>query len=342
MLRIQNTLAVALLAIASTSPALAGGKKSVAKPVESTVAETGVLWQDPQDITSRDLFFGPGGEQHQPGGQFTFLKEDRNGTNPKFTVVDSDGVKWKVKLGIEARPETVATRLVWAVGYTADEDYFVPLLRPADMPGHLHRGQQFVAADGSLPDVRLEREQKGDAKVGNWKWRHNPFIDTREWNGLRVLMAVINNWDLEDKNNSIREAEDAAGQKTQIYYISDLGASFGTTQLARPRSIAKGNLESYRASGFIKRVTPEYVDFENPRRPPLVFLVNPHEFFSRVRLDWIGHHIPRADARWMGELLGRLSPSQLQDAFRAAGYSPDDVEGFTLVLRNRIEELNKL
>jgi len=27
------------------------------------------------------------------------------------------GVRWKVKLGKEAQPETSATRLLWAVGY---------------------------------------------------------------------------------------------------------------------------------------------------------------------------------------------------------------------------------
>lgn len=300
------------------------------------------MWQDPEDIASRNLYYGPGGKQHHPHGQFKFLKEDLDGSNPKFSVVDGDGVKWKIKLGIEARPETVATRLVWAAGYAADEDYFVEQLRPADMPVRLHRGQAFVAEDGSLHDVRLEREQEDGEKIGAWKWRHNPFANTRELNALRVLMALINNWDLEDKNNCVRECQDAQGRPAQIYYISDLGASFGTTQLARPRAISKGDLESYRASGFIKRATAEYVDFETPKRPPVVFLVNPHEFFSRLRLHWIGQRIPRADARWTGELLSRLSMNQIRDAFRAAGYSPAQVEGFTQVLRDRIEELNKL
>ena len=33
---------------------------------------------------------------------------------------------WRVKLGEEARPETAATRLLWALGYFADEAYLVP------------------------------------------------------------------------------------------------------------------------------------------------------------------------------------------------------------------------
>src|SRR5690242_14554175 len=75
-----------------------------------------ILWQDPIDIASRDLYYGLGGKRHQPRGKFTFVKEDLSGSNPKFSVKDADGVKWKVKLGAETRPETAASRIVWALG----------------------------------------------------------------------------------------------------------------------------------------------------------------------------------------------------------------------------------
>jgi hypothetical protein len=73
-----------------------------------------------------------------------------------------------------------------------------------------------------------------------------------------------------------------------------------------------------------------------------VVLVNPHEFFSRLGLEWIGRRVPRDDARWMGHLLARLSPDQVRDAFRAAGYSPEEVDGFTAVVEQRIGELTEL
>jgi hypothetical protein len=44
----------------------------------------------------------------------------------------------------------------------------------------------------------------------------------------------------------------------------------------------------------------------------------------------------------MGQLLGQLSPEQIRDAFRAAGYSPQEVEGFTRVVEERIGQLEKL
>src|SRR5579872_3996130 len=86
-----------------------------------------VMWTEPQDIRARNLIYGAGGEAGQPRAPFTFTEEDQEGSNPKFDVVDGNGTKWKVKLGLEARPETAASRLVWAIGYYSENDYFLPV-----------------------------------------------------------------------------------------------------------------------------------------------------------------------------------------------------------------------
>jgi hypothetical protein len=290
------------------------------------------------------LYFGPGGQEHQPHGPFTFIKEDLDGSNPKFSVRDRDGVKWKVKLGAEAKPETVATRLVWAVGYNANEDYFLPVLRVDDMPAQLQRkhADQFFEPDRSMRDVRLKREPEDEKKVGTWRWRNDPFSGSREWNGLRVMMALINNWDLKDENNSIYDEKRRGLPDERIYMVSDLGASFGTAWLDRTPMKSKGDLDWYIRTRFVKSVHADSVDFEDPRRPALVVLANPHEFFSRLGLRWIGRNIPRQDARWMGGLLAQLSDQQIRDSFRAAGYSPQEVNGFTAMVESRIAALNRL
>jgi hypothetical protein len=41
-------------------------------------------------------------------------------------------------------------------------------------------------------------------------------------------------------------------------------------------------------------------------------------------------------------MLARLSPQQIRDAFRAAGYSQQDCDAFAKILEARIAELNKL
>ena len=57
------------------------------------------------------------------------------------------------------KPETAATRLVWAAGYFVDEDYYVDELKVEGLP-KLHRGQQYVSADGMVRGARLERKSQ--------------------------------------------------------------------------------------------------------------------------------------------------------------------------------------
>ena len=304
--------------------------------VVSHSAETAkpTLWHEPTDIATRDLFYGSGGKAHEPHGGFTFIKEDTGGSNPKFVVKDGDGTKWKVKLGNEARPETAASRIVWAAGYSVTDDYFLPEMAIQGMPERLHRGRKLVAANGTVNNVRLKRESKDEKKEGEWKWRNNPFKGTREFNGLRVVMALINNWDLKDQNNAILKMD---GER--VYIVSDLGASFGTGGRTWPENRAKGNLEAYQRAKFIKNLDDGSVDFRTPARPGYKLLVNLKEYIVRVRMESIGHNIPRQDAKWMGQLLSRLSRDQLRDAFRAAGYTPAEADGYSGVLQDRIAKL---
>ena len=346
-------LFMAILALVSSPLANAKkGDKTEAPAAEITASGTPVLWRSPTDIASRNLFYGPGGKAHEPRGTFTFTKEDLDGTSPKFFVRDQDGVKWKVKLGSEARPETVASRITWAVGYFANEDYFVQKIEIQNLPPHLHRGQKFVAAAGSVfnngsasnissvPNVRLKRYLKGEEKSGTWQWSQSPFAGTRELNGLRVLMALLNNWDLTGENNAMYEESD--GSPRQVFMVTDLGSTFGPGRLTWPLSRSRGNLSAYRHSRFITKSTPEYVDFQTPGRPSFFFLFTPREYSHKLQLRWIGRRIPRADAKWLGQLLAQLSREQIRDAFRAAGYDAQEVEGFAAVIESRISQLQEL
>jgi hypothetical protein len=339
MARFLTVLGVALLLTSARGEEQTRG----AKPKEQVSIKghgPDVLWRYPADIAARNLYYGPGGDKDKPVGTFTFVKEDLGGSSPKFDVVDQNGVKWRVKIGDEARPETAASRLVWAVGYFTNEDYFVPTLQVKDMES-LERGRRLVKAGGIVSNVRLKRYLANEKKIATWAWADDPFANTREWNGLRVLMAVINNWDLKDENNAVYQASGPQGPE-QVYMVSDLGASFGTIGLSWTRRGSKGNLSAYTHSKLVRHLTPESVDFYVPARPALIRFPSPHELGLRLGLRWIALGVPRADARWMGDLLGHLSPRQIRDAFRAAGYSEEQVEGFSEVVEKRIAELRSL
>lgn len=329
--RLQRAALAILLAVS----AISGAQTSQAK----TGAE-GIIWQDPGDIRSLNLFWGPGGEKHQPQPPVAFVDEDLHGTSPKFDVRDANDKKWKAKLGLEAKPETAAARVLWAVGYGANENYFFHELQVTNMPAALKRGQEFAGHDGIIPDVRLQRH--AGKRIGDWNWRHNPFYGTREFNGLRVMMGLIANWDLKDDNNAIFEDEKNSGQK--MYAVSDVGTAFGTAGKKYSNRDSKGNLEVYRRTKLIAHVQGDYVDLNFPKRPPLssLFEFEWGFFFHQLRIEWIGRQIPRADAKWIGSQLAQLTPEQIHDAFRAAGYSPEQVESYTQAIMSRIQELNNL
>lgn len=300
-----------------------------------------LLWQDPGDISSRNLFYGRGGKEHQPQPPVKFLKEDKHGHTPKFDIEDTDGKKWRAKLGAEAQPETAAARLLWAVGYFSNEDYFVQDLEVTGLPPQIGRGgDQFVISPGHVRGARLQRHPGGQKREQKWDWKHNPFVGTREFNGLRVMMVLVSNWDLKEDNNAIFDGKGNSEEKQ--YEVSDLGSTFGTSGRRFTDEGSKNNLNAYRKARFISTITPDHVDFDFPRRPPFIFIPALPYYIHEIRLRWIGNHIPRADAKWIGGLLAQLSPEQIRDAFRAAGYSPEKVEGFSHVVEARIAELKRL
>ena len=309
-------------------------------PLPAAQIQHPVLWEDPGAIAEKNLLYGPGGADHQPKGPFTFAEEDRGGTNPKFDARDGDGKKWRVKLGVEAKPEVTASRLLWAVGYFTDEDYLLPAATVTNL--HLRRGADLVHGD-AITDARFDRKPKGENKIGVWRWKNNPFTNTREFNGLRVMMAVLNNWDLKDINNAVYSDEK---HDRQIFLVHDIGASFGSNTEHRTHDTDKGNLKSYEESKFIVKNEGGKVTFGTPSFPAKFLYdegpVLVGEAFRRSALVWIGHDIPVADARWMGSLLARLSHDQIEDAFRAGGFPEDQREAFVKIVEDRIHALKAL
>ena len=319
------------------------GKKELR--AEAANALPAVLWRDPGDIASRDLLNGAGGAKDAPDprADYVFIEEDRSGTSTKFYVQDSNGVKWLAKLGVEAKPETAASRLVWAMGYFADEDYFVPQIHVQGLPKL--RRKMFGASPktGTVPNVRLKREVEGRKKVENWGWFDNPFVGTRELNGLRVLMGLINDWDLTTRNNKVY----VAGQERH-YVVSDLGATFGKTgwppfHVSFVPHGTKGALKDYEHARFIRDRTGDELTLQMHTKVPGFIRCFDRKYFNEYReAKQVEQGIPIIDAQWIGGLLARLTPLQIREAFRAAGFQAEESDAFAKVVEKRIAALNRL
>ena len=304
-------------------------KKAKAKSAEGKLRSVDfaeghpVLWKEPARIESLNLLYGQGGREGAPNlsDKFTFVEKDRKGASLKIHVRDSEEREWTVKFGREARPETSASRIVWAMGYHTDNDY---LVRRVHIDGW-----------GDAQNVRFERRHDGFKDIGYWTWERNPFNGTREFDGLKVLMALLSNWDLKYVNNKvIRPEKKSAGDPNErIYYVSDLGASFAKTgSLAYtlhlpldPPAGSKDQPDQYARESFITGVNKGAVRFH---------------YKGKDKSALKG--IPKENARWMGMMLGRLSEKQLSEAFRAGGYSDSENVMLVRAMQRRIAELQSL
>ena len=314
----KNRFFVTFLLVACLCSVANAQDKDKEKKKKQLPAGTPVLWQEPADIQSRDLLLGPGGESMKPDlSKITFVEEEKGGYSKKYRVKDGKGRVWVAKLGKEAQSETAAVRLVWAVGYVTEINYLVPRVT--------------IDGKGTFENVRFEARPKNVDRFDEWTWTENPFAGKRELQGLKVLMALMENWDMKNSNNQILVVQD--GGRTELQYIiSDLGTTFGKT----------GGQKSPIA--FIKKI-------KGSRNEPEDYVED--EFVDgiengKVQLDYSGKNsdlmkdISVADARWIGNLLGRLSERQIADAFRAANYNANEVRMLTGAVRKRIGELQRL
>jgi hypothetical protein len=310
------------LGLALASPSVAAGKKPK-KNNKEVPRGTPVMWR-PHRVESLDLFEGPGGGGGRPDlRRLRLVKSEEGGYSPKFRVRDASGREWVAKLGEEAQSETAAVRLVWAAGYVTEINY---LATCAHIPGAKPSKKVDRCEGDGFANVRFEARPKGFKRVGPWKWKENPFVGMHQFEGLKVLMALLNNWDLKDDNNVRIYAPGRGRESGELrYVISDLGATFGRTgglpvfwRITRSRN----NPEDFAGSKFISKVEGGYVDFHYGGK-------------NRGMLN----HVSVEDARWIGELLSRLSDRQLADAFRAANYTPEEISTLAESVRARINEL---
>lgn len=323
------------LGLVVTQTAFAQSKAG--KPDHS--AGRAVLWRNPGNISQRDLRYGPGSAEMAPVAPFTFIEEDKGGESPKFEVRDARGSVWTIKLGPEAQAETVSTRLVWAVGYFAEEAYYADEVRVHNLP-RLSRGRDYVAGD-VVRGARFEPKRKHMKRGDTWDWRNNPFENTRELSGLKVLMILLNNFDARAANNRIIHV----GEESQ-YYVTDLGATLGRAGgLGGTRT--KNDLADFLSTKFVRGVDERdgVVEFDYDTRPRgLGHLSVLHPFYYRgeVNKETAMRGIPISHARWIGSLLAQLSDEQLHDAFRVANYSDGVRESYVSSLRERINQLTNL
>ena len=279
------------------------------------------LWSDPGPVASRDLFWGPGSDARAPKSPFTFVKEDTSGTQPKIVVTDSAGTTWSVKFGPEVRAEVAANRIAHALGYFAEENYFVGAGKIESVSG-LKRASSHVSPSGMFVDARFTKNDPNVVETTDpWTFHENPFVGRQELSGLLILMTMLNNWDIRgEANNRVVRVTLPDGRQEMRYLVADLGATFG--RMGGPISArSKWRLVDYKAEGFIEKVEGGIIHLD-------------YDGFDS-KMD----RVPVEHARWFASLVSQLTEPQVRRAFEAASAKPEEIEGFAKRFVEKIGQL---
>ena len=278
------------------------------------------LWQEPVDLDRRNLLYGAGGEALRPrDSTFTFIAEDRTGWSPGFDVRDANGVAWSVKLGPEAQTEVVVSRILWAIGYHQPPAYYLGKWTMQGGPAGEQQPGRF------RPDLQDQRV------VADWSWYENPFVGSRPFGGLIVANVLLNSWDWKTSNNKIYQLDEPIRDARRWFVVRDLGASLGKTTYP-------GILKWFRLRGFGQGTRNDIAGFEEQ-----AFIRSVDED-GRVTFDYRGIYrdvidtVTPEDVRWTCNLLARLSDRQWNDAFAAAGYSPEITSRYVTKIKAKIAQ----
>jgi hypothetical protein len=273
------------------------------------------LWEEPQDLASRDLFNGPWGAAHapDPDAVYVFQHPKQGGINPGVIVEDPHGREWHVKQppeddqGAEGPVEVVVSRVLSAVGYHQPPVYYLASFR-----------MKNVFGTRRVPGGRFRLTVKGLKARGDWSWQQNPFVGTKPYQGLLAILLLFNSSDIKNENNTLYTWRD--GDIVHPWFVvRDLGTALGETGRFGPR---RGDPNLFAREPLVSAVRDGYVEFN----------------YRGFHQELVRGRITPDDLRWGCELLAELSDAQWHDAFRAGGYPPDIAARFIATIHARIEE----
>lgn len=313
MLRLESPTANLGVFVLGATVVLTGGcqrtiKSTLATP--PTAAQMAELWIEPE--RNRDLFWGVGGKRlaPDPNARYTVIEIKRTGYSRGYTVTSPGDREWSAKFPPEASTEVIASRMFWGAGYHQPPIYYLP---------------EWHAESAPSPNPQLParfREKSPDLhgldSDASWSYYENPFVGTRQMNGMLVLHAMLGNSDLKDAQNALYTLEKPFDGASRWYVARDLGQTFGRTGALDP---PRGDVVVFEETPFIRGVANGKVHFEYQGRHKELF-----------------ENITPADVGWICDRLAALSDQQLTDAFRAGGYPKSLADRFIRRLKQKIAE----
>jgi hypothetical protein len=261
-----------------------------------------------------------------------FQPSEPSGATPKFDCVFEGGEVLKVKYGDnpEIHSEAIATRLLTALGFGADQIYLVKTLRCFGCPMDPYSYTKTTVVDPrafvDFKNVAVERRLPGKAIEGKdeegWGWEELDEAQAEgrgatraERDALRLMAVLINNWDNRKDNQRLLclpegyPAEPSGRCGKAIAYMHDVGGTLGRVQGTLSRVRGQGSeerkldVESWAKVPVWKDRATCKVDIKAPRLHGATF--------DSGRISEPGR-------RLLADLLAQLTPAQMEALFAGA------------------------
>ena len=282
-------------------------------------------------IRSLDLKAGPPGPGAFPFGATvpcTYVDTPLDGKSPKFLCRIKAGDDVKVKFGVgngEVYGETLATRLMWALGFGADRMYPVTVLChgcPAALGGVEGPGSARKFDPAVIERRMAGRDWSPDGQEG-WAWNELNVVNPSQGgatraqrDALKLLAVFVQHTDSKPEQQRLLclgDRQPAGTCRQPFLMISDVGLTFGRANAMNANDTGSVNLVAWRQTGVWKDDTgcrgnlPK--SLTGSLDDPLV---------------------SEAGRRFLATLLAQLSDRQLLDLFEVARVelrlrSPGDV-----------------
>lgn len=306
----------------------------------------------PTDVPSMNLRVGPQGKgAFQPLQTVTcdYVDQPQDGRSPKFSCALTPDDVIKVKYGEdngEVYGEVASTRLLWALGFSADRMYPVRVVCRG-CSRDPHRDRQKSEGQAVFEAAAVERKMPGEAiesrRYAGWAWPELDNIDETaggssraERDALKLLAVMIQHTDnkLEQQRliclpsaANVARAEERDGSicPTPFMLVSDLGLTFGSANLFNRNSTSSVNFDGWSSQ-------PIWEDREACR--------------GHLPRSWtgsMGHpRISEGGRKFLADLLAQLSDAQLRDLFEVSRFplrSGKPVDEWVSVFKKKRNEI---
>jgi len=269
----------------------------------------------------------------EPAGPFAIVKIKESGGSEGFIGTDAHGHKYLIKLddreypGLGSGAEIIASRIYWALGYNVPETYLITVTGTGNENFDGRRGIASRYVPGKVLGI----------------YKYDWVKDRREYRGMKLAAAWLNDVDRSDNNNL-----GAASEEMIRFYILDFNGALGSWQ-GRPKKAWQGcryrwDVERQMRGAVSLGLGREEecgggYDYENHKyifdsclgfNPARWRAEKPNSAFDRMDAE---------DGRWMAGKIAQFSREQLQAIVNEADMGVEDSGNLLGILWARREAI---